>query len=157
MPRYWHNQDVSTPFDTRHPAHPAFAEQLQVLLDKTFKAKKTRDRDGALPTGLKLLKAQRVEDRAMWGRYCAAVEALREKHPQGCTPVNALDDDPDHGFVKTSEHMDDTYNERLDMEVNEYYLWHGTSPEGAMGISEDGFKMDFVGSNAGTMFRLNHD
>ena len=124
VPRYWHNKDIHESFKTRQAAHPEFAAQLQVLLDKTFKAKKTRDRHGAMPTGLKLIKAQRVEDSVMWGRYLATLEMLLAKNPQGCTPVNMLDDNPDAGFVQTSENMDDEYNERLDSTINEHYLWH---------------------------------
>jgi len=40
----------------------------------------------------------------------------------------------------------------LDDSVNEYFLFHGTTPEGAFGILESGFKLSFVGSHRGTMF-----
>ena len=36
--------------------------------------------------------------------------------------------------------------------MNEIFLWHGCSPAGAQGISQEGFKQDFAGSGAGTMY-----
>ena len=45
-PRYWENVDNPADFDTRHDVPQAFHEQLQKLLDQTFKDKKTRDRKG---------------------------------------------------------------------------------------------------------------
>merc|ERR1719313_598192 len=44
------------------------------------------------------------------------------------------------------------HTEHLDSNVNEFYLWHGTTPEGAIGISTDGFKLAYAGSHAGTYF-----
>lgn len=33
-----------------------------------------------------------------------------------------------------------------------FYLMHGTSPDGALGITDSGFRLDLTGSHAGTMF-----
>ena len=33
-----------------------------------------------------------------------------------------------------------------------FYLMHGTSPDGALGITDGGFRLDLTGSHAGTMF-----
>merc|ERR1711879_739466 len=41
---------------------------------------------------------------------------------------------------------------QMDSSLNEHYFFHGTSPEGAYGISEAGFMINLAGSNAGTMF-----
>merc|ERR1719386_191515 len=41
---------------------------------------------------------------------------------------------------------------RLDPDVNEFYLLHGTTPQGAQGIAKDGFNVDLSGSHVGTMF-----
>ena len=65
-----------------------------------------------------------------------------------CTGVNELDENPDHGFVKTHESLDPQYHDRLDENINEYYLFHGTSPAGAMGITRKGFKLSLSGSAA---------
>ena len=44
--------------------------------------------------------------------------------------MNELDGDEESGFVKTSMNLEDEYSERLDDSLNEFYLWHGSSPEG---------------------------
>ena len=60
----------------RHDVPAAFADQLQKLLDQTFKDTKTRDRKTIMPTRLKLLKAQRIEDRNMSRRALALVVTI---------------------------------------------------------------------------------
>merc|ERR1712083_562684 len=52
----------------------------------------------------------------------------------------------------TLEAMAGTHVETLDASLNEHYLWHGTTVEGALGITSTGFKLSFCGSHAGTMF-----
>ncbi len=42
----------------------------------------------------------------------------------------------------------------MDESLNEFYLWHGSSPAGVAGISADGFKLSMAGSHAGTMSRI---
>ena len=41
---------------------------------------------------------------------------------------------------------------RLDASMNEFYLMHGTSPDGALGITDKGFRLELTGSHAGSMF-----
>eukprot|EP00439_Symbiodinium_sp_Y106_P069516 s464_g11.t5 len=40
----------------------------------------------------------------------------------------------------------------LDSEVNEHWLFHGTTAEAATGIAENDFRLDLSGSNAGTLY-----
>merc|ERR1719382_4439 len=40
----------------------------------------------------------------------------------------------------------------LDPEVNEVWLFHGTTREAAQGIAENDFRLDLTGSNAGTLY-----
>ena len=40
----------------------------------------------------------------------------------------------------------------IDPSINEYYLFHGTNPESAMGISEDDFSINLAGANAGSLY-----
>ena len=54
--------------------------------------------------------------------------------------------------VKTAAVLEEEVLARLDASLNELYLMHGTTPEGALGISEDGFEMTKVGSHRGAMF-----
>jgi len=54
----------------------------------------------------------------------------------------------DVGEVRDGGEEDPTSATWVPIEV---YLWHGTSPTGAKGISADSFKLGLAGSNAGTM------
>lgn len=40
----------------------------------------------------------------------------------------------------------------LSFKPSRFYLMHGTSPDGALGITDGGFRLDLTGSHAGTMF-----
>merc|ERR1712176_735793 len=40
----------------------------------------------------------------------------------------------------------------VDNNINEYYLWHGTSPEGAQGTTDKEFDLGRVGTGKGTIF-----
>merc|ERR1712093_905373 len=66
----------------------------------------------------------------------------------GFTHITEMDGS---GVVKTMRVLDHEDFHLAD-DMNEVYLFHGTSATGAMGIREDGFKLSFVGSNVGTMF-----
>lgn len=149
-PSYWDNQDLTKDFDDRVDCNAKDRKQLQTILDQTWRDIFTRDRnkDEPHPTGLQIVSAHRVEDRAMWAGYLDQKRKIQENR-EHCTPFWHLDGDQEHGFVKT--HLEGL-SDVLDESINELYLFHGSSPEGAQGISEDGFRIDMAGSNAGTMF-----
>jgi len=114
--------------------------------------KATRDRkNGALPSRLKVVAAVRIEDANMWRRYTAK----RAKYAELPRP-KLIRDLPGSGRAKTEAvetHSESGLSFALSSPgLNEVYLYHGTSPSGAMGISEHGFKMSMAGSNVGTMF-----
>jgi hypothetical protein len=48
--------------------------------------------------------------------------------------------------------LDTQYTTGLSAEVNEFYLFHGTSPSGVDGIFNTGFQISLAGSAAGTAF-----
>eukprot|EP00746_Dinoflagellata_sp_MGD_P164298 gnl/MRDRNA2_/MRDRNA2_92853_c0_seq1.p1 gnl/MRDRNA2_/MRDRNA2_92853_c0~~gnl/MRDRNA2_/MRDRNA2_92853_c0_seq1.p1 ORF type:complete len:497 (-),score=68.63 gnl/MRDRNA2_/MRDRNA2_92853_c0_seq1:435-1925(-) len=147
-PPYWENQDLSQDFDERCDVPAKVQIVLQHLLETTFKSKATRDRGGPMPSRLQMIQCQRIEDRRMWAQYLQEKQNIQEKRGY-CAPVESLEGTS--GQVKTWAAAS-AFQERLSHDLNEYYLWHGTSPTGAMGITEDGFKIDMAGSNAGTMF-----
>jgi len=198
---------------------------------ETWKQRQTRDRKDAMPKGLRVLKVERNENAALFRRYQEAKQALKANRCSGCSPVNELDDDPEHGFVKTVTSLTEPYEvvdrdalfadsapeqdedeeqtnapkdtndededeqadapeetnqpntkvtevstpkeptycypkeqlgtatytykhyvEHLDKDINEVYLFHGTSIEGSSGICSEGFRLDLAGSHVGTMF-----
>lgn len=149
VPEYWTNQSTSAHFDTKETVPPEFQQKIQDLLDKTWKNKATRDREGDIPTSLKMLSCHRIEDREMWVRYAQKrADLARGRHH--FTAIHSLQGS---GDVKTMPILaGGGFRERLCEDMNEVYLFHGTSPTGAMGIREDGFKLSLAGSNVGTMF-----
>lgn len=142
-PRYWENQELAVSFDERYDGGETH-DLVEEMLRSTFLRRRTRDRDSDMPQSLRLLKLQRVEDSKLWIRYQAAKERVRRKRGGQCTPLRRLSRG---GDVKTT-----AIDNRIDPNLNEFYLWHGSTPEGVHGISEDGFKINLAGSHAGTMF-----
>lgn len=152
VPRYWSNQNAALGFSERTECTEAQRNQVQKLLDDTFRSVRTRDRSGQVPSRLRLVKCHRVENSEMWGRYVEAKKRIAARRPDGVKKVNELDGDPSTGLVKTQVALEDAVMEQLDVNLNEHYLWHGTTPEGALGISTNGFRIALAGSRAGTYF-----
>lgn len=152
VPKYWTNKNTMLGFSERAECSEAQQEQIQRLLDSTFRNVRTRDRSGQVPSRLRLVKCHRVENSAMWARYVEAKARIWAKRPNGVTPVNALDGKPEQSCVKTQSALDKCFVDQLEPGINEHYLWHGTTPEGAIGISENGFRIALAGSRAGTYF-----
>lgn len=147
VPGYWRHKELKKGFDERVDVDDNFVNQLQVLLDATYKSKTTRDRKGAaMPSRLVVKMAHRIEDASMWIRFCQAKKALnrRDGYEQfaveyGDRPVKTAQWSEENGFS-------------LDPGVNEYFLMHGSSPQGVIGVSNDGFRTQLAGTNAGSMF-----
>jgi len=152
VPSYWDNQDLTTGFNERREVPEEFQEQVQKLLDGTFKDIRTRDRSGQQPTRLRLVKCHRVENSEMWVRYQLAKDRVLQRRPEGVCSVNALHGPPESGFVKTQQLLESQTIAHLDARVNEHFLWHGTTPAGAIGISSSGFKISLAGTHGGTYF-----
>ncbi|CAJ1344844.1 unnamed protein product [Effrenium voratum] len=159
LPSYWTNQDRAVHFRHRCEVSAETRELFQAVLDQTFKARSTRDRVGSLPKRLRLLKCHRVEDSSQWSLYSSCLDRLKVKWP-ACTPISqhytatpseGNEEDGHSGEVLTRPVLGGLAN-RLDAKLNEFYLMHGTSPNGALGITDAGFRLDFSGSHAGSMF-----
>jgi len=150
-PPHWHNQDIYSQFDERFEAPSKILKTVQEMVDATYKDKFTRDRKGEKPTGYKVVSVQRVEDASMWSSYQEVKSDIKKARTK-CKPVNSLDGDEESGHVCTDPYAKVLAGgEELDATVNEHYFFHGTSPEGAEGISESGFEIDLAGKN-GCMF-----
>lgn len=152
VPPYWTNQNTALGFSDRTACSEEQQELIQTMLDGTFRKIRTRDRSGKTPSRLRLVKCHRVENSSMWARYAEAKSRVLARRPDGVQPVNSLDGNPETGFVKTHTFLDPVLQEQLDPRLNEHFLWHGTTPEGAIGISTHGFRIALAGSRAGTYF-----
>jgi len=117
---------------------------FQRLLDETWKHKATRDRKGALPKRLMVRKVQRVEACALWNRFSRYRRNMALAREGGrCSPIEELRQGSDNVPVRTQQICDSATDlfGPLQHEVNEQYLFHGTSPSGALGIIKEGFDM----------------
>jgi len=120
-------------------------QHLEAALSSTFKARKTRDRSVEMPKALTLVNCHRVENSKLWAKYERRRNALKSKWPKGCSSVAAM------GAISTTQPLGSMCSQ-LDGDINEFYLWHGTSPAGATGVSAEGFRMEMSGSSRGSMF-----
>lgn len=150
IPSYWENQDLSSDFDERYEQEDLIPI-VQEMFDATWKDIVTRDRKGTKPARLEVVSVQRMEDSKMWGTY---VDQKRQIIERGeLQSILELDGDLAKGHVLTDgfvEHL--TQGGHLDQNLNEHFLFHGTSPGAAESIAEDGFRLTFAGSHVGTMF-----
>lgn len=138
-PIYWTNQNLKVAFqnifDVEHTRKMVIDNLLRdTMLDMRVSHRKW----GATPTGLRLLKLQRIERSDTWVQYLRAKEALRRNRRE-CTPVDNVSV---YGPAKTmllagKIGWEAVFFDDLDFDLNELYLWYGTSPESALGISAD--------------------
>eukprot|EP00931_Biecheleriopsis_adriatica_P072668 TRINITY_DN47095_c0_g1_i1.p1 TRINITY_DN47095_c0_g1~~TRINITY_DN47095_c0_g1_i1.p1 ORF type:complete len:699 (-),score=112.45 TRINITY_DN47095_c0_g1_i1:138-2126(-) len=123
---------------------------IQHLFDKTYRKVYTRDRRGApIPDAFKIKSAYRVLNDQVWREYVAHRESVREAlcgghHavPDGVQTMNSLKSHTGAAHVLPP----------LDAQVNECWLYHGTTAAAASGIAENDFRLDLTGSNAGTLY-----
>jgi len=149
-PRYWAHQDVSNAFHERYEQEHLIPV-VQQMFDATWKDIVTRDRKGSKPVRLEVMSVQRIEDSQMWTAYVDQKTQILERGE--LRSILELDGDLAKGHVLTDEFVQHlTHAGELDKNLNEHYLFHGTSPEAAENIAESGFRLNMAGSHAGAMF-----
>jgi len=127
---------------------PAVLHAVQSLLDATYRKVYTRDRRGApIPDRFVVKQVHRVMNDQVWREYAGTREEIRSRCaaqrpsvPDGAQTMNHL----------SANRL--TALPALDSEVNETWLFHGTTGEAARGIAENDFRLDLTGSNAGTLY-----
>eukprot|EP00927_Polykrikos_kofoidii_P023561 TRINITY_DN21667_c0_g3_i1.p1 TRINITY_DN21667_c0_g3~~TRINITY_DN21667_c0_g3_i1.p1 ORF type:complete len:554 (+),score=66.41 TRINITY_DN21667_c0_g3_i1:73-1734(+) len=165
-PPYWfHRGCVGTFFHETCPAEIA-RPAIQAIMKGTWNTHFTQDRrrttlggdgddsiqsEGDVPVGPRVLKVLRVEDSDMWAEYA---HAQAETRMSMCTTVgkksSALSAPAaEAAFVKTTPCLEPAVRERLATDVNEVYLWHGSSPQAVMSIAERGFPPELGAFNHG--------
>ncbi|CAE8642915.1 unnamed protein product [Polarella glacialis] len=149
VPSTWKNQDRTKEFYSLEP-EPALLADVQHMLDATWKKVKTRDRrDGGEPKRMVATGVRRVENNVLFQRYLSEVNRIKDKRSHPCTALDRLRG----GSPSTvSSGGSNITGGRLDNRVNETVLWHGTSPQGAVGIAQNGFDLSRAGSAAGSMY-----
>lgn len=173
MPSYWTNVKMpgNSSFDQMvyvdRGRHPVFDE----IFKESYFGKATRDRKcpmpvgdqcpltpggcacvqpggvPGMPVGYRVRSAVRVEDSEMWGRYVE--HRARVQKARGGETLETVEP-----RVKTDEVADKHAEvfEALDDGLNEVYLWHGTNVRTALSIAQDDFRLEFAGTNVGTMY-----
>eukprot|EP00928_Gymnodinium_smaydae_P019790 TRINITY_DN17617_c0_g1_i2.p1 TRINITY_DN17617_c0_g1~~TRINITY_DN17617_c0_g1_i2.p1 ORF type:complete len:392 (-),score=51.55 TRINITY_DN17617_c0_g1_i2:62-1237(-) len=122
---------------------PEMIAEIEKLMNDTWRVKYTRDRqffpgEAGLPTGCRVLSVVRVEHYEAFKRYWNYKDRLAKVlEAEEVEPFKVLTD----GRLS-----------QLDSNVNEMYLFHGTSPAAADSISQTDFRLDMSGSSTGTMF-----
>eukprot|EP00931_Biecheleriopsis_adriatica_P108207 TRINITY_DN8254_c0_g1_i1.p1 TRINITY_DN8254_c0_g1~~TRINITY_DN8254_c0_g1_i1.p1 ORF type:complete len:627 (-),score=86.94 TRINITY_DN8254_c0_g1_i1:35-1915(-) len=113
--------------------------QVQDLVDKTWRVKRTRDRGKAeVPSGARVLSVLKVENHENYERYFHHRTQVKAKRRGGLPSFNVA--------------TDGVLPDELDKDVNEVYLFHGTNPTSADLVARNDFDMARAGSAVGTMF-----
>lgn len=141
---------------------PVAIARFQRLLDLTHRKVYTRDRLGeAVPERLQLESVSVVTNDDLWANYMARREWVRietESSPAELYPVETtatIDPSADAGGGEPAELIAAALAadfEALMPEVNETFLWHGTSAQAAESITTSDFQVNLAGTNAGTLY-----
>lgn len=114
---------------------------VQELLDGTFKAKVTRDRQGVLPSRLCAVSCLRSEQPSLWDRFAQRREALAGRWSEGAVAP-----------PKTLAASSALAGRCSKGEAGESYLFHGTNPTSAVAILAASLAVTLAGKAVGTMF-----
>eukprot|EP00931_Biecheleriopsis_adriatica_P062147 TRINITY_DN37421_c0_g1_i1.p1 TRINITY_DN37421_c0_g1~~TRINITY_DN37421_c0_g1_i1.p1 ORF type:complete len:510 (-),score=100.45 TRINITY_DN37421_c0_g1_i1:7-1536(-) len=131
------------------PCGQKIESAIQQIMDQSVKLQWTRDRGMGVPvpSGYTVSKVFRNENLKIWRKYCLKRAMMKQQvaDAEGTKQFAAKT-----GAAWTE--LADMEEEPLDADVNEWYLWHGTSWEGANRICEEDFKQSFAGSATGTLY-----
>eukprot|EP00931_Biecheleriopsis_adriatica_P076089 TRINITY_DN49841_c0_g1_i1.p1 TRINITY_DN49841_c0_g1~~TRINITY_DN49841_c0_g1_i1.p1 ORF type:complete len:689 (-),score=124.53 TRINITY_DN49841_c0_g1_i1:83-2149(-) len=121
---------------------PGEIPEMQALLTSTWVAKYTRDRmrmagSREVPSGARVVNVLRVENHSSYQKYCFRLAKIRASRAGRCERF-----DVETSSIGTNLHHD----------VNELYLFHGTTPSAADAIAKGEFRLDLSGTAAGCMF-----
>jgi len=155
VPAHWNLQEMisgvlecgGTSLVLSWPEMPELVLPLQGLLDRTHCVKYTRDRKGeTVPNKLVLQCVEQIQNPESWSMYMQRRQELLEKGtaawPQDCAPCLT-------SYITIPELAPSL---ALDERLCEKWLFHGCPPKAAQAITEDDFRIQFAGSNAGTLF-----
>eukprot|EP00811_Abedinium_folium_P031683 NODE_5174_length_1800_cov_13.518231.p1 GENE.NODE_5174_length_1800_cov_13.518231~~NODE_5174_length_1800_cov_13.518231.p1 ORF type:complete len:513 (+),score=134.83 NODE_5174_length_1800_cov_13.518231:96-1634(+) len=134
---------------------PAFLATMQQLLDSTRRKVYTRDRLGqAVPERLEVVKVTTVMNEDLWADLMARREHIRreveaDRNDFVAYPPATLSGD---GCAAIAMKLADEFAEPLMPEVNEAFLYHGTSGLAADKITTEDFRVNLAGTNCGTLY-----
>lgn len=104
-----------------------------------------------LPTGYRVRRVIRVEDSEQWSRYFNKRKQLIERRGGDATdPSHPIEGGNGLLTAVTGEDENSHIFDPQDKQMNEIYLWHGTSARHAISIAQEDFRIkDFAGASTG--------
>ncbi|CAE7320050.1 Parp12, partial [Symbiodinium sp. CCMP2456] len=169
LPQYWAaraSEDAS--FDGLLYARYEHLHHMQMLVDFTYRGITTQDRlcpsgehgktrggcpcvrpggDPGLPTGFGVRQLVRVENSDLFAKYMVRKAEIREARGRCEAPSPDIFTRDALVSLPLSDMLSD-----LDDDVNEVYLWHGTSVRQGLMIAEADFDLALAGTGGGTMY-----
>lgn len=140
-------EEADAAVSQRVPCSNDIVTAVQGLFDNTWKDKTTRDRKFEKPPKLQVVQVIRNENAKLYSRYFL----MKKKIAELC---KAKSDFQQYtcktGEVPALQNLLATAE--LDPDVNEFYLFHGTSPDAANAICENDFLIKKAGSSTGTLY-----
>ena len=144
---------------------PELANKFQLLLDNTYRDVTTRDRarhsgSWMVPRSYTVVDVHRNENSKLWRKYAIRKAEIRQEteHCETNPEFEVTWDGvraPYRRFadVETSKVWEAlSGSEDLELSVNEWYLFHGTSASAAKNICSTDFKMRLAGTSTGTLY-----
>lgn len=131
-------------------------DEFQQVINRTYKQCWTRDRtrhnptNPKVPSGFKVTAVRRNENSLSWQEYGARRAELLTRLSEEVNETPPL-----YNQVKSMVAYRDVGGakaDRLAHECNEWYLFHGTSPDNAATIMKSDFRVGCAGSNTGTLY-----
>jgi len=139
---------------------PVPTDTFQKLLHATYSDVTTRDRarhsgGWMVPRDFTMVRAFRNENSKLFRKYVIRkAELQEEKRLVDGHPAEARDDLEFriHDDMQTTQVWEAFDADKLDRNINEWYLFHGTSAAAAKNICQSDFKMRLAGSSTGTLY-----
>jgi len=157
FPSYWANNDGA--FNSLVHLNKTEVGQFQRLVDITYSSKYTRDRRRHnpqapnVPRGYRVRRVFRNENSLNWREYgCRRAELLtrlQEEEESGLQGPRRLLQAKSTAAWKE---IAGVKANAIEEQCNEWYVFHGTSPEVAKLICATDFKVQTAGSNTGTLY-----
>eukprot|EP00927_Polykrikos_kofoidii_P051670 TRINITY_DN4545_c0_g1_i2.p1 TRINITY_DN4545_c0_g1~~TRINITY_DN4545_c0_g1_i2.p1 ORF type:complete len:532 (+),score=82.32 TRINITY_DN4545_c0_g1_i2:97-1596(+) len=162
-PSYWSAAETNSnsEFNDMVPNEAEVAKFQQIVND-TYSDKTTRDRRNhhgswMVPRDFTVVNVHRSENSKLWRKYCIRKAELQAERRLAAEDPEAERRNGIAEFVKfddvaTSKSWGSLSGESLDGDINEWYLFHGTSKSAAKNICSHDFKMRLAGSATGTLY-----
>lgn len=158
FPDYWKHKDADSASKVQEilDLPEGALNEFQQVINRTHIGKWTRDRtrhnptNPKVPSGFQVKSVRRNENSGSWREYGSRRAELLTRLTEEANDRPHLYDQ-----VKSSvayREIGGAKADRLATDCNEWYLFHGTSPDSAGAIMKSDFRVGCAGSNTGTLY-----